>query len=75
MNHLSDTPALGLWIKQTREAQGLTQAELAGIAGVGRRFLIELERGKETARVGTVLRIVSVLGGRLLVADAGEVAG
>ncbi|MEP4523587.1 MAG: helix-turn-helix domain-containing protein, partial [Alloalcanivorax venustensis] len=42
-----DSPEeLGRRIRAARKAQGLTQVDLAEIAGVGPRFLSELERGK-----------------------------
>lgn len=57
------TPAdLGLQIRAARKAQGLTQSELADIAGVGTRFVSELERGKDTARLGLALDIARLAG-------------
>jgi predicted transcriptional regulator len=35
-----------------RKALGLTQADLALAAGVGLRFVVELEAGKPTVRLG-----------------------
>ncbi|MBS0359133.1 MAG: helix-turn-helix transcriptional regulator [Proteobacteria bacterium] len=49
-------------VKQTRKAQGLTQAELAGAANTGLRFIIDLEAGKPTCQIGKVLHIVNMLG-------------
>ena len=37
---------IGAIVRQARLAQGLRQDQLAAAAGVGLRFLIELERGK-----------------------------
>lgn len=57
------TPAqLGEVVRQQRKAQGLTQKELAGLCGVGVRFLGELERGKESCEIGKTLLIVKMLG-------------
>lgn len=43
---LIDTPSnLGKLIRQTRKALGLTQPQLALAAGVGVRFIVELEAG------------------------------
>ena len=57
------TPAqLGEVVRQQRKAQGLTQKELAGLCGVGIRFLGELERGKESCEIGKTLLIVKMLG-------------
>ncbi|HEY4530683.1 MAG TPA: type II toxin-antitoxin system Y4mF family antitoxin [Luteimonas sp.] len=69
---LSDTAGLGLAVREARKTHGLTQAELAGLAGTGLRFIGELERGKPTLEVGKVLDVLAVLGLRLLLAGAGE---
>jgi HTH-type transcriptional regulator/antitoxin HipB len=50
-------------LRSARKRLGLTQAELALAAGVGVRFLVELEHGKPTARLGLVLRVIDALGG------------
>lgn len=57
-----DNKELGKMIHETRVKQGLTQEDLAGISGVGRRVVSEVERGKETAQIGKVLLILAALG-------------
>ena len=52
-----------------RKALGLTQAELALAAGVGLRFVVELEAGKPTVRLERVLRVIDALGGCLQLHD------
>jgi transcriptional regulator with XRE-family HTH domain len=42
---------LSKFVKQKRASTKLTQPELAEKAGVGLRFLRELEQGKETLRL------------------------
>ena len=49
-------------VRETRRAQGLRQDQLAGAAGVGVRFLVELEAGKPTAQIGKVLEVLAALG-------------
>ena len=57
------TPAeIGAMIKQARKALGLRQDQLAGAAGLGVRFVVELEAGKPTAQVGKVLQVLDALG-------------
>ena len=63
---LADASTLGVAVRQARKAHGLTQAELAGLAGAGPRFISELERGKASAELGKVLDVLAVLGLRLL---------
>lgn len=53
---------LGQQVKATRRAQKLTQEDLALTAGVGVRFIRELEQGKETCQVGKVLQVLKMLG-------------
>ena len=42
------------YIKTSRRAAGLTQEEFAARAGLGLRFVRELEQGKETVRMDKV---------------------
>jgi y4mF family transcriptional regulator len=56
---------LGAIVRQTRLSQGLKQDQLAAAAGVGLRFLVELERGKPTVRVEKVLAVLNALGCRI----------
>ena len=69
---LADPAALGVAVRHARKTHGLTQTELAGLAGTGPRFISELERGKESAELGKVLDVLAVLGLRLLLAGADE---
>jgi len=54
--------ALANEIAAMRKAAGLTQAELAQRAGVGLRFLRELERGKPTVRLDKVSQVLALFG-------------
>ena len=57
------TPAdLGAIVRLRRKELDLTQGELAGLSGVGERFVSEVERGKATAELGKVLRLLDRLG-------------
>jgi len=64
---------LGALLRRARKAEGLTQAEAAALAGVGVRFLSELERGKETAELGLVLRVCTRFGLDVVVLPRGHV--
>lgn len=63
---------LGALVRQRRADSGVRQAEAAGLAGVGARFLSELERGKETAEVGKVLQVLERLGLELWIVPRGS---
>lgn len=56
---------IGAVVRQARLAQCLRQDQLAAAAGVGLRFLVELERGKPTVRLAKVLAVLDALGCRL----------
>ena len=53
---------LGRVVREARKAQKLSQGDLAGMAGTGRRFIVDLEKGKETVQFGKVLRVLATLG-------------
>lgn len=59
---VSSIDDIGQAIRSARKQQGLTQQQFADIVGVGVRFLSELERGKPTAEVGLVLRVLADAG-------------
>ena len=50
------------FVKKSRKEQHLTQPELAARAGVGLRFLRELEQGKESLRMDKVNQVLSYFG-------------
>lgn len=63
MSRRTLTPAeIGDIVRATRKAIGLRQDELAGAAGVGLRFIVDLEAGKPTAQIGKTLQVLSALG-------------
>ncbi len=53
---------IGQLIRTERKAQGLRQDDLAAASGVGLRFIVDLERGKETVQLGKVLAVLATLG-------------
>ena len=54
--------SLGGRIRERREAAGLTQAELATRAGIGRVTLTRIERGEHSPRTETLTAIARALG-------------
>ena len=57
------TPSdLGLLVRRVRKAQDLRQDQLAGVAGVGLRFIVDLEAGKPTIQIGKLLTVLEALG-------------
>jgi len=58
----STAQEIGRLVRETRKSLGVTQKELALTSGTGLRFIIDLEKGKETAEIGKVLTILQTLG-------------
>ena len=50
------------FVKEKRNAVRLTQPELAEKAGVGLRFVRDLEQGKETLRLDKVNQVLKLFG-------------
>lgn len=50
------------FVKDKRKSVKLTQPELAEKAGVGLRFIRELEQGKETLRLDKVNQVLQLFG-------------
>jgi len=71
---LQTASELGALIRARRKALAVTQTELAGLSGVGVRFIVELERGKPTLELGKVLRVLERLGVQILARHDAESA-
>lgn len=65
MTIIHSTQQLGQALRAARKQLGLTQSQLALAAGVGSRFIVDLEAGKPTLRLETVLRVIKALGGEI----------
>lgn len=61
---------IGAFVKARRKANQLTQRDLGRLAGVGERFIVELEAGKPTLRKDRIEAVLQVFGKRLGIADA-----
>lgn len=67
----SDSPlSIGAAVRQARRTHGLTQTQLAGLAGTGLRFISELERGKPSVALDKTLAVLAVLGLRFQISAA-----
>ena len=53
------------FVKTRRSQLGLTQKELAERAGVGLRFVRDLEQGKESLQVDKVNQVLALFGHKL----------
>ncbi|OQW95325.1 MAG: transcriptional regulator [Verrucomicrobia bacterium A1] len=62
--------AIGSFVKGRRRRLGLTQPDLADRAGVGLRFVRDLEQGKRSVRVDKVNQVLALFGHRLVPAPS-----
>ncbi len=64
--------SIGIFIKEKRKQLKLTQPEMAERAGVGLRFVRELEQGKQTVQLDKVNQVLSLFGSELGVIQKSE---
>lgn len=62
---MNTTKNLSEAVKRIRKQHGLSQSELADIAGISLPSLSRLERGKETIRLDLLTKVAESLGYRL----------
>ena len=74
MTSIRSPQQLGNALRFARNKLGLTQPQLALAAGVGVRFIVDLEAGKPTLRLENVLRIIDALGGEIQLSGLPSVA-
>ncbi len=66
---LKNSIEFGAAIREQRRARGLSQESVALSAGVGLRFVHDLEHGKETVELERALRVAAAVGLRLEAKD------
>lgn len=49
-----------------RKQSGLSQQELARLAGVGKTVIFDIEKGKETVQLNTLMKVLDVLNIQIL---------
>jgi len=64
MKHTEQTNAteIGKLIQSERKRQGLTQLQLAGMAGTGIRLISDIENGKGTVQIQKLMSVIQTLG-------------
>lgn len=66
---LTKAPELSAIVRIHRKKAGLSQKQLADLAGVGKTAVFDLEKGKESVQMDTVRKILRVLNIRMLFAS------
>jgi y4mF family transcriptional regulator len=59
--HVDQIATIANLVHFCRKRSGLTQQELAVLAGVGKTAVFDLEKGKATIQLDTLLKILAVL--------------
>ena len=62
MSPVTSVVELGKLVREARKGSGMSQQRFADLAGVGRRFLSELESGKPSLEIGRVLAVCKAAG-------------
>ena len=63
---------LGEVVQRERKRQNMTQPDLAFACGTGVRFIVDLEKGKETCQIGKALYVMQMLGINILLSRVGN---
>ncbi len=53
--------AIGLIVKKYRKLASLTQNQLAELSGVGKTAVFDIEKGKDSIQLNTLLKVFEVL--------------
>ena len=59
---INNPKELGQYLLKERKNLKLTQKEISEFADIGRKFIIELEKGKTTVQLGKVFELLNSLG-------------
>lgn len=62
---------LGTIVQKARKEQQLSQIDVAGLVGCGNRFIVDLEKGKETIQMQKAIAVLELLGLELVVQRKG----
>ncbi len=62
MTKITTSKEFGDAIRAARANQKITQAQLAMTCDVGERFIVDLEKGKETCALNKALKVAKMLG-------------
>ncbi|MBU1193453.1 MAG: helix-turn-helix domain-containing protein [Proteobacteria bacterium] len=69
---MNNPEELGQHLLEERKRLKLTQKEISEFSDVGRKFIIEIEKGKVTAQLGKVFELLNSLGLELHLIKRGD---
>jgi HTH-type transcriptional regulator / antitoxin HipB len=58
---MKNVKELGNLIRENRKNAGLSQIELAQLAGIGKTSVFDIEKGKESVKLKTLIAVLKVL--------------
>ena len=58
---MMSTEEISRVVKYHRNKSGLSQKQLADIAGVGKTVIFDIEKGKESIRFNTLIKVLNAL--------------
>jgi len=62
MTQINSSQDLGNLVRAARKSQKMTQTQVASMCGVGARFVLDLEKGKQTCALEKSLKVARMLG-------------
>ena len=72
LKKINNPKELGQHLFEERKRLRLTQKEISEFSDVGRKFIIEIEKGKATAQLGKVFELLNSLGLELHIIKRGD---
>lgn len=73
MNYPIDTPAQARAVlRALRQARGLSQAQAGQLLGVSQKRIARIEAAPDRTSLDQVTKLVSLLGGRVVIEDTGH---
>jgi y4mF family transcriptional regulator len=69
---IKTTKDLGSLVREYRDFQKMTQADILGLANTGNRFIVDLENGKPTVQFQKVLDVLDTLGLEVFIQKKGS---
>lgn len=65
-SHVSTVKEIGELLRIVRKAQQIRQDDLGAMVGCSHKFIVDVEKGKETIQAGLLLKVLDELGIKVL---------
>lgn len=64
--HVSRIKEIGELLREVRKAQQVRQDDLGAMVGCSHKFIVDVEKGKETIQAGLLLKVLDELGVKVI---------